>query len=86
VQVSWLRESGQDSLSDFHSWPSQVAPVAGCKFPRLQLRGSAGFSPASHLIIDKDAQTKEVVKEQSEWLGKSTRPECGSQSLVENSG
>jgi hypothetical protein len=38
--------------------------VAGCKFPRLQLRGSAGFSPASLLVkANEDAQTKEVVKE-----------------------
>jgi len=43
--------------------------VTDCEFPRLQLRGSAGFSPASLLIrtdeirSDKDARTKEVVKE-----------------------
>ena len=28
--------------------PSQVSPVTGCDCPRLQLRGSAGFAPASH--------------------------------------
>ena len=43
--------------------------MTGCEFPRLQLRGSAGFSPASLLIrtdeirSDKDTRTKEVVKE-----------------------
>jgi hypothetical protein len=38
--------------------------VTDCEFPRLQLRGSAGFSPASLLIsIDEDARTKEVEKE-----------------------
>ena len=42
--------------------------MTGCEFPRLQLRGSAGFSPASLLIrltnqIDEDARTKEVEKE-----------------------
>jgi len=25
--------------------------VTGCQFPRLQLRGSAGFSPASRLVV-----------------------------------
>jgi len=46
-------------------------PVAGCKFPRLQLRGSAGFSPASLPVkADKDAQTKEVVKELNWIVGK----------------
>jgi hypothetical protein len=45
--------------------------VAGCKFPRLQLRGSAGFSPASLPVkADKDAQTKEVVKELNWIVGK----------------
>ena len=43
--------------------------MSDCEFPRLQLRGSAGFSPASLLIrtdeirSDKDARTKEVEKE-----------------------
>jgi hypothetical protein len=38
--------------------------VTDCEFPRLQLRGSAGFSPASLLIaIDEDARTKEVEKD-----------------------
>jgi hypothetical protein len=42
-----------------------MAPVTGCKFPRLQLRGSAGFSPASLLIhAEEDARTKETEKEQ----------------------
>jgi hypothetical protein len=38
--------------------------VTDGEFPRLQLRGSAGFSPASLLIsVDEDARTKEVEKE-----------------------
>jgi len=38
--------------------------VTDCEFPRLQLRGSAGFSPASLLtVVDEDARTKEVEKE-----------------------
>jgi len=40
--------------------------VTDCEFPRLQLRGSAGFSPASLLTSgDEDARTKEVEKEQT---------------------
>jgi hypothetical protein len=50
--------------------------VTDREFPRLQLRGSAGFSPASLLISpdpvnvdpvdpDKNARTKEVEKEQN---------------------
>jgi len=39
----------QLSLSDECTRPSQGYPVTGCEFPRLQLRGSAGFSPASLL-------------------------------------
>jgi hypothetical protein len=40
--------------------------VTDCEFPRLQLRGSAGFSPASPLTAgDEDARTKEVEKEQN---------------------
>jgi hypothetical protein len=39
--------------------------VAGGKFPRLQLRGSAGLAPASLPVSDdRSARTKEVVKEQ----------------------
>jgi hypothetical protein len=38
--------------------------VTDGEFPRLQLRGSAGFSPASLLTsVDEDARTKEVEKE-----------------------
>src|SRR5277367_351734 len=33
--------------SDSYNRPSRAYPVTGCGFPRLQLRGSAGFSPAS---------------------------------------
>jgi hypothetical protein len=45
--------------------------VADCKFPRLQLRGSAGISPASLLVSgDEDAQTKEVGKELNQMVGK----------------
>src|SRR5580698_5053056 len=37
-----------------------IAPSDWLPFPRLQLRGSAGFSPASLLInADEDARTKE---------------------------
>jgi hypothetical protein len=40
--------------------------VTDGEFPRLQLRGSAGFSPASLLTsLDEDARTKEVVKERN---------------------
>ena len=39
-------------------------PVTGCEFPRLQLRGSAGFPPASLPISSmRNARTKEVEKE-----------------------
>ena len=39
--------------------------MTDCEFPRIQLRGSAGFSPASLLILfDEDARTKEIEKEQ----------------------
>jgi hypothetical protein len=44
--------------------------VTGCEFPRIQLRGSAGFSPASLLtFVDEDARTKEVEKEQKPLPG-----------------
>jgi hypothetical protein len=63
--------ASEDSfLSDECNQPSQDYPVTDCEFPRLQLRGSAGFSPASLFIrteeirSDKDARTKEVEKEQ----------------------
>jgi hypothetical protein len=40
--------------------------VTACEFPRLQLRGSAGFSPASLLIsVDEDARTKQLRKKKS---------------------
>ena len=43
-------------------------PSDRLRFPRLQLRGSAGFSPASLLVRnDEGARTKEVVKEQTDY-------------------
>jgi len=33
--------------------PSRIAPVASRRCPRLQLRGSAGFAPAS-LFLHRD--------------------------------
>jgi hypothetical protein len=74
--VDGSRQSPGFASEDSFRYPTnatslpRVTPVTGCEFPRLQLRGSAGFSPASLLIrtdeirSDKDARTKEVVKEQ----------------------
>jgi hypothetical protein len=43
--------------------------VAGCKFPRSQLRGSAGFSPASlSLPSGKDAHTERILKERKKLV------------------
>ena len=50
--------------------------MTACEFPRLQLRGSAGFSPASLLIsVDEDARTKEVEKERKAALPPSEEKE-----------
>src|SRR5208337_2416821 len=49
--VSWLCESGCELALDpsgYYSRPSRVFPSDRLRCPRLQLRGSAGFSPASH--------------------------------------
>jgi hypothetical protein len=53
-----------------HNQPSQGFPSDWLPFPRLQLRGSAGFSPASLLIIpDEGARTKCFGKEQKlAWM------------------
>jgi hypothetical protein len=51
--------------------------VTGCEFPRLQLRGSAGFSPAS--LLNEDARTKEVEKER-----KATSPDSEADLLNQN--
>jgi len=55
--VSWLRELGRVQCPiTAIGLPS--LPVADRYFPRLQLRGSAGFSPASLLVSDdEDART-----------------------------
>jgi hypothetical protein len=48
-----------------------ILPVADLRLPRLQLRGSAGFSPASLLVrMTKGARTKEFVKEQNPMVEK----------------
>jgi hypothetical protein len=60
--------ASQDSflLSNEYNQPSQDDPVTDCEFPRIQLRGSAGFSPASLLtFVGEDARTKEVEKERN---------------------
>jgi len=45
-------------VSDNYNRPSQF-PSGRLLFPRLQLRGSAGFSPASLLVTDNEvARTK----------------------------
>src|SRR5208283_3175326 len=48
--VSWL--ASQDvsfrPASGYYNRPSQVLPSGRLRCPRLQLRGSAGFAPASH--------------------------------------
>src|SRR5208282_2768117 len=48
--VSWL--ASQDvsfrPASGYYNRPSQVLPSGQSRCPRLQLRGSAGFAPASH--------------------------------------
>ena len=54
--------------------------MTDCEFPRIQLRGSAGFSPASLLILfDEDARTKEIEKEQESHF-----PDSGSEFLNQN--
>ena len=40
--------------------------MTGCQFPRLQLRGSAGFSPASHLVVrTRVREPNDIEKEQN---------------------
>ena len=60
--VSWL--ASKDSRpNDAIGLPG--IPSGRLQFPRLQLRGSAGFAPASLLVKrDEDARTKNV-KEQT---------------------
>ena len=51
--------------------------MTGCEFPRLQLRGSAGFPPASLLTaIDENARTKEIEKERKTTLHEQRKEEC----------
>jgi hypothetical protein len=46
-------------------------PSDRLRFPRLQLRGSTGFSPASLLIsVTRVREPKKVVKEQTDVVGK----------------
>jgi hypothetical protein len=40
--------------------------VTDCEFPRIQLRGSAGFSPASLLtFVGEDARTNKLRKNET---------------------
>src|SRR5271154_499650 len=56
-------------------------PATGCRFPRLQLRGSAGFSPASHLVVlTRLREPNDVEKEQnrtSRFRSVSGNGKCG---------
>src|SRR6266446_7296815 len=52
VHAGLLASRVRTPLSTFDEYkrPSRVCPSDRLRFPRLQLRGSAGFSPASLLV------------------------------------
>jgi len=60
--------------------PSRDEPSGRRQFPRLQLRGSAGFAPASlSLPGGKDAHTYEHLKELKRRAANLLAGGCGSQ-------
>src|ERR1700680_4757845 len=57
------------STSDKCRRPSRVYPSDRLRFPRLQLRGSAGFSPASLLVRSTRVHEPEKIWQRAELNG-----------------
>jgi hypothetical protein len=57
-------------VSDEYSRPSRASPVTGCDFLAYSCAAARDFYPLPSSSYDKGARTKEVVKEQTDVVGK----------------
>jgi hypothetical protein len=58
------------SLSDEYNRPSQVSPVTGCNFLAYSCAAARDFHPLPSSSVRRGARTKEIVKEQTDVVGK----------------